>query len=71
MTKKQNFIFVYLLMNTIMCLAMSLAGLLVNVGFRAAYFPAWWHAFPVMELVSVVVSLIAAPPAMKLARRAK
>ena len=33
MNKKQNFIFTYLLMNTIMCVCMALTALLVNVGF--------------------------------------
>ena len=142
MTRKQDRIFVYLFMNTIMCLCMALAGLLVNVGFvtlpmylvtllqsliicnlttllfrtpqlgaflsakisggpqkksfsiwngivnatlnslymntfmtlisvgfRPAYFAAWAHSFPIMELVSVAVSLAAAPPAMKLVKK--
>ena len=142
MTKKQNLIFVYFFMNTIMCICMALAGLLVNVGFvtlpmylvtllqsliicnlttfffrtpdlgfflsakisggpekksfsfwngvvnatlnsiymntfmtllnvgfRPEYFAAWAHSFPIMELVSVIVSLVAAPPAMKLVKK--
>ena len=142
MTKKQNLIFVYFFMNTIMCICMALAGLLVNVGFvtlpmylitfleslvicnlttfffrtpdlgfflssklaggpekksfpiwasivngtlnsiymntfmtlinvgfRPEYFPAWGHSFPIMELVSVVVSLIASPPAMNFVKK--
>lgn len=142
MTPKQNRIFVFVFMNTIMCLAMALAGLLVNVGFvtlpmylvtlleslvicnlttilfrtpelgfflssklsggpekksfsfwngvvnatlntlymntfmtllnvgfRPGYFAAWSHAFPIMELVSVIVSLVAAPPAMKIVKK--
>ena len=142
MTKKQNLVFVYLFMNTIMCLCMALAGLLVNVGFvtlpmylitllqsliicnlttflfrtpqlgfflssklsggpekksfsfwngvvnatlnsiymntfmtllnvgfRPEYFPAWAHSFPIMELVSVIVSLVTAPLAMKIVKK--
>ncbi len=142
MTKRQDRIFVYFFMNTIMCLCMALAGLLVNVGFvtlpmylitllqsliicnlttflfrtpqlgfflssklsggpekksfsfwngvvnatlnsiymntfmtllnvgfRPEYFPAWAHSFPIMELVSVIVSLVAAPPAMKFVKK--
>lgn len=145
MTRKQNFVFVYVLMNTIMCVCMSAAGLLVNagfitlpmyavtlaeslvicnvcsvvfriprmgdritaviarggpetkafgiwaavvngtlnsffmntfmtlinVGFRAEYFGAWAHSFPIMELVSVVVSILASPVAMKIAGKVK
>ena len=33
MNRKQNVIFTYLLMNTIMCICMALTALLVNVGF--------------------------------------
>ena len=33
MNKKQSFIFTYVLMNTIMCIFMVIAALLVNVGF--------------------------------------
>jgi len=33
MTKKQELIFVYVFMNTIMCICMTVAGLLVNAGF--------------------------------------
>ena len=33
MTKKQNMIFTFGIMNTIMCVAMSIAALLINVGF--------------------------------------
>ncbi len=142
MTKRQDRIFVYFFMNTIMCLCMALAGLLVNVGFvtlpmylitllqsliicnlttflfrtpqlgfflssklsggpekksfsfwngvvnatlnsiymntfmtllnvgfRPEYFPAWAHSFPIMELVSLIVSLVAAPPAMKFVKK--
>lgn len=142
MTQKQEHIFVYLFMNTIMCLCMALAGLLVNagfvtlpmylvtllesliicnlttflfrtpqlgfflssklsgsperksfsfwngvvnatlnsiymntfmtlinVGFRPEYFPAWAHSFPIMELVSVVVSLVAAPFATRIVKK--
>lgn len=142
MTNKQRFIFNYLLMNTIMCIFMALAGLLVNVGyltlpmywmtllqslvicnlctflfripamgerislflcggdpsrkafpiwmnvvnptlnsffmntfmtllnvgFRPEYFPAWLHSFPIMELVAVAVSFVAAPIAQKIVR---
>ena len=33
MTKKQNMIFTFGIMNTIMCVAMAIAALLINVGF--------------------------------------
>ena len=142
MTRKQNLIFVYCFMNTIMSLCMALAGLLVNagfvtlpmyliaaveslaicnittllfrtpdlgfflsaklsggpetksfpfwngivnavlnsfymntfmtlinVGFRPEYFPAWAHGFPILTLVSITVSLIAAPPSMKFVKK--
>lgn len=48
-----------LFMNTLMTL--------LNVGFHAAFFKAWLHSFPALELVSVLVSLAAAPYAMKIA----
>ena len=144
MTKKQSFIFTYLLMNTIMCICMATAALLVNVGFitlpmflvtllealaicnictlvlriptlsfkgamalskgnpgskaftiwnglfnatlnticmntfmtlinvgfKPAYFPAWLHGFPVLEIVAIVVSFAVAPLAMKIAMKA-
>ena len=44
---------------------------LINVGFTPAYFPAWLHGFPALELVAVVVSFIVAPIAMKLVRNIK
>ena len=143
MSRKQEFIFQYLLMNTIMCLFMALAGLLVNVGtvtwklylitllqslvicnltnvlfrlpkvglwlmmrlsgnrpesraFRVwgaivnptlnslcmntfmtllnvglqpAFFPAWLHGFPALEVVSLVVSFFAAPVSRKIAMK--
>ncbi len=144
MNKKQNFIFTYVLMNTIMCICMALAALLVNVGFLTlpmfavtllealvicnictivlripglsfkgamalskgqpgsksfvvwnglynatlnticmntfmtlinvgftpAYFPAWLHGFPILEVVAIVVSFAVAPVAMKIAMKA-
>lgn len=144
MNKKQNFIFVFLLMNTVMCICMAITALLVNVGFltppmlavtlleallicnlctvifripalsfkgamalskgqpgskaftvwngllnatlntffmntfmtlinvgfKPAYFPAWLHGFPALELVAVVVSFAVAPIAMKIAMKA-
>lgn len=144
MNKKQNFIFTYLLMNTIMCVCMALTALLVNVGFLTlpmfavtllealvicnlctlvlripalsfkgamalskgrpgspaftvlnglfnatlnticmntfmtlinvgftpAFFPAWLHGFPALELVAIIVSFAVAPIAMKLAMSA-
>lgn len=39
---------------------------LINVGFRSAYFPAWLHGFPVLELVAVIVSFVVAPIASKI-----
>lgn len=44
---------------------------LINVGFTPAYFPAWLHGFPALELVAVVVSFIVAPIAMKLVQNIK
>lgn len=49
-------------MNTIMTL--------INVGFNPAYFPAWLHGFPALELVAIIVSFAVAPVAMKLAMSA-
>lgn len=42
---------------------------LINVGFCREYFAAWAHGAPVMELVSVIVSLVTSPPLMKLAQK--
>ena len=42
---------------------------LINVGAGPAYFPAWLHGFPALEVVAVVVSLVLAPFAMKLAMK--
>lgn len=40
---------------------------LINVGASPAYFPAWLHGFPALEVVAVAVSLVLAPFAAKLA----
>ena len=45
-------------MNTIMTL--------INVGATPAYFPAWLHGFPALEVVAVAVSFVVAPIAMKI-----
>lgn len=42
---------------------------LVNVGFRMEYFAAWVHGIHILELVSVVVSLVASPIAMKIVKK--
>ena len=39
---------------------------LINVGFTPAYFPAWLHGFPALEVVAVVVSFVVAPIATKI-----
>ena len=39
---------------------------LINVGASPAYFPAWIHGFPALEVVAVAVSLVLAPFAVKL-----
>lgn len=44
---------------------------LINVGFTPAYFPAWLHGFPALELVAVVVSFVVSPIALKLVRNIK
>lgn len=44
---------------------------LINVGFQPAYFPAWLHGFPVLEVVAVAVSFVAAPIGMKLVTERK
>ena len=141
MNRKQHFIFIYLLMNTIMSFCMTLSALLVNVGFitwpmfgetivqsliicnvsnavlrlptlgekitrmlcrgrentkafplcnsivcatlntlcmntfmtllkvgpNPAYFPAWLHGIPPLEIVSVVVSVVVSPWAVRFA----
>ena len=50
---------------TLNTLFMNTFMTLINVGFKPAYFPAWLHGFPALEIVAVVVSLIAAPFCMK------
>ena len=45
-------------MNTIMTL--------INVWITPAYFPAWLHGFPALEVVAVAVSFVVAPIAMKI-----
>lgn len=42
---------------------------LINVGAVPAYPAAWLHGFPALEVVAVVVSLVLAPFAMKLAMK--
>ena len=56
MTKKQSLIFNHLFMNTLMCICMTLASLLVNVGFLTApmYFSALLQALVVNNLCTVV-----------------
>lgn len=39
---------------------------LINVGATPAYFPAWLHGFPALEVVAVAVSFVVAPIAMKI-----
>ncbi len=39
---------------------------LINVGFTPAYFPAWIHGFPALEVVAVVVSFVIAPIGMRI-----
>lgn len=144
MNKKQRFIFIYLLMNTVMCVSMSIAApivntghltftiflvslleslvicnlstvilrlpvigekltmllsggdpaskafgiwsavvnatlnticmnffmTLINVGFRPEVFPAFLRGLPILEVVSVAVSLVVSPVAMKFAMKA-
>ena len=45
-------------MNTIMTL--------INVGITPAYFPAWLHGFPALEVVAVAVSFVVAPIGMRI-----
>ena len=42
---------------------------LINVGFRIEYFAAWVHGIHILELVSVAVSLMASPIAMKIVQK--
>ena len=49
MSRKQEFIFHYLLMNTVMCVFMALAGLLVNVGTIT------WKLYSITLLQSLVI----------------
>ncbi len=44
---------------------------LLNVGFRMEYFAAWKNGILILELVSVVVSLLASPIAMGIVKRIK
>lgn len=61
------FVIVNGLMNaTLNTIFMNTFMTLINVGFRPAFFPAWLHGFPVLEIVAVVVSFIVAPIAMKI-----
>ena len=39
---------------------------LINVGATPAYFPAWLHGFPALEVVAVAVAFVVAPIAMKI-----
>ena len=55
-----------LLNATINTVCMNTFMTLINVGFQSAFFPAWLHCFPVLEVVAVVVSFAAAPVAMKI-----
>lgn len=56
MTKKQAVIFNYLFMNTLMCICMTLASLLVNVGFLTLpmYFSALLQALVVNNICTFV-----------------
>lgn len=56
MTRKQSIIFNHLFMNTLMCICMTFASLLVNVGFLTApmYFSALWQALVVNNLCTIV-----------------
>ena len=55
---------------TINTICMNTFMTLINVGFTPAYFPAWLHGFPVLEVVAIVVSFAVAPVAMKIAMKA-
>lgn len=59
MTKKQNIIFNHLFMNTLMCICMTLASLLVNVGFLTVpmYFSALLQALVVNNLCTVIFQI--------------
>lgn len=50
-------------------LCMNTFMTLINVGPNAAFFPAWLGGLPIFEAVSIVVSLVASPPAMRAAKR--
>ena len=39
---------------------------LINVGITPAYFPAWLHGFPALEVVAVAVSFVVAPIGMRI-----
>ena len=51
---------------TLNTICMNTFMTLINVGFTPAYFPAWLHGFPGLEIVAVVVSFIAAPIGRKI-----